>query len=199
MKAVLRVMQEVKGMEKNSRVGAGNSAYNGTKDQDVKEVFNEALARNGLAIFPVDIEEVTQLDRWEEVDSYSKQMKTKQSIFTKIKSTYELCHVNGESKILKSIGHGIDNQDKGAGKAMTYALKNCLLYTFLTPVGKIDDTESTHSDDIKTPPAKVKPTLTGDKIDKVNEALAKAEITMEKLEELYTIPAQVKELLIPKK
>ena len=143
VKAVIRVMQEVKGMEKNSRVGSGNSAYNGTKDQDVKEVFNEALARNGLTIFTIDIEEFTQVDRWEEIDNYSKQMKTKQSIFTKIKGTYELCHVNGESKILKAIGHGIDNQDKGAGKAMTYALKNCLLYTFLTPVGKIDDTETT--------------------------------------------------------
>ena len=44
-----------------------------------------------------------------------------------------------------------DIQDKGAGKATTYALKNCLLYTFLTPVGKIDDTETTHSENIPTP------------------------------------------------
>lgn len=69
VKAVIRVMQEVKGMEKNSRVGSGNSAYNGTKDQDVKEVFNEALARNGLTIFTIDIEEFTQVDRWEEIDN----------------------------------------------------------------------------------------------------------------------------------
>jgi hypothetical protein len=38
-KAIIAVMNEVKGMEKNSRVGTGGSAYNGTKDQDVKEVF----------------------------------------------------------------------------------------------------------------------------------------------------------------
>ena len=43
-KAIIKVMQEVKGMEKNSRVGSGNMAYNGTKDQDVKEVFNDVLA-----------------------------------------------------------------------------------------------------------------------------------------------------------
>jgi hypothetical protein len=49
-------------------------------------------------------------------------------------------------------GHGVDPQDKGAGKATTYALKNCLLYTFLTPVGKIDDTDKTHSDEIPSPP-----------------------------------------------
>ena len=51
-KAVIKVMSEVKGMEKNSNVGYGRNSYNGTKDSDVKEVFNEALERNGLCILP---------------------------------------------------------------------------------------------------------------------------------------------------
>ena len=42
--AIIKVMQTVKGMEKNSSVGSGNYGYKGTKDQDVKEVFNDALA-----------------------------------------------------------------------------------------------------------------------------------------------------------
>jgi hypothetical protein len=62
-----------------------------------------------------------------------------------------LLHESGESIELMGYGHGVDTQDKGAGKATTYALKNCLLYTFLTPVGKIDDTETTHSEEIATP------------------------------------------------
>lgn len=154
--AIIAVMKTVKGMEKNSRVGAGTqSAYNGTKDQDVKEVFNEALANNGLCIVPIGIEESTQIDRWEEVDQYSKSVpkdkKTRQSILTKVVTKYLLLHTSGESIELMGYGHGIDAQDKGAGKATTYALKNCILYTFLTPVGKIDDTETTHSDAIATP------------------------------------------------
>jgi hypothetical protein len=36
-KAVIKVMKEVRGMEKNSKVGTGNHSYNGTKDQDVKD------------------------------------------------------------------------------------------------------------------------------------------------------------------
>jgi hypothetical protein len=155
-KAIIKVMQAVKGMEKNSRVGEGTgSAYNGTKDQDVKEVFNEALALNGLCIMPINIEENTQIDRWEEIDQWSKSTpkatKQKQSVFTKVKVKYLLLHDSGESIELMGYGHGVDSQDKGAGKATTYALKNCLLYTFLTPVGKIDDTETTHSEEIKTP------------------------------------------------
>jgi len=153
--AVIAVMKAVKGMEKNSRVGSGGSAYDGTKYKDVAEVFNNALEVNGLCILPIGIEEETQIDRWEEEDSYSKSTpkakKTKQSVFTKVKTKYLLLHESGESQELAGYGHGVDPQDKGAGKATTYALKNCLLYTFLTPVGKIDDSDTTHSNDIKTP------------------------------------------------
>jgi len=148
-KAVISVMKEVRGMEKNSRVGQGGHAYNGTKDQDVKEVFNEALAKHGLIMFPKDIEEHTQVDRWEEV--YNGNVKQKQSVFTKVKVYYTLAHESGEEVTICGYGHGVDPQDKAAGKATTYAMKNALLYTFLTPVGKIDDTDTTHSNDIKTP------------------------------------------------
>ena len=148
-------MSEVKGMEKNSRVGIGNSQYSGTKDQDVKEVFNAALEKNGLCILPIDIEEETDINRWTEETQYG--LKQKQSVFTKVKTKYLLLHESGQSVELAGYGHGVDSQDKGAGKATTYALKNCLLYTFLTPVGKIDDTEDTHSNEIETP--QEKPTL----------------------------------------
>jgi len=147
--AILSVMKEVKGMEKNSKVGAGASSYDGTKDQDVKEVFNDVMQRNGLCILPTEINEETQIDRWEEVNSYG--TKQKQSVFTKVKTKYLLLHESGESIELAGYGHGVDSQDKGAGKATTYALKNCLLYAFLTPVGKIDDTDTTHANDIKQP------------------------------------------------
>ncbi len=155
-KAIIKVMKDVKGMEKNSHVGSGRNTYNGTKDQDVKEVFNEALAKNGLCIMPIEIDDETQIDRW--TQEYNGQPQQKQSVFTKVKVKYLLLHESGESVELMGYGHGVDPQDKGAGKATTYALKNCLLYTFLTPVGKIDDTETTHSDEIQTPqpkPAKV--------------------------------------------
>ena len=151
-KAIIQVMKEVKGMEKNSNVGSGKNSYTGTKDQDVKEVFNDALAKNGLCILPIDIQEETQIDRWEQ--EYNGQKQQKQSVFTKVTTKYMLLHDSGESIELAGYGHGVDPQDKGAGKATTYALKNCLLYTFLTPVGKIDDTETTHSENIPTPAPK---------------------------------------------
>ena len=149
-KAIIEVMKAVKGMEKKSNVGVGKSSYKGTKDQDVKEVFNEELAKNGLCIMPIGIEEQTETSNW--IDEQYK--KRKQSVFTKVKVKYLLLHTSGESVELCGYGHGVDSQDKGAGKATTYALKNCLLYTFLTPVGKIDDTDETHSEEIEVPKKK---------------------------------------------
>lgn len=146
-KAIIEVMKTVKSMEKNSMIGSGDYKYNGTKDADVKLAFNEALTANGLCILPIEVEEEVKITHY--VDQYKKQ---KQTVFTKVKTKYLLLHTSGEKIELAGYGHGVDPQDKGAGKATTYALKNCLLLTFLTPVGKMEDTDNEHSDDIKLPP-----------------------------------------------
>lgn len=147
-KAIISVMKSVKGMEKKMKVGSGKYSYQGTSDKDVKEIFNPALAENGLCIIPVSVEDEVHVERY--VDQYGK---PKMSVLTTVKTKYLLLHDSGESIELAGYGQGVDSQDKGAGKATTYALKNCLLYTFLTPVGKIDDTDATHSEEIETPPA----------------------------------------------
>ena len=148
--AVIKVMQEVDGIEKGATVGKGNNAYKGVSDKDVKRAYKEAMSRNGLVILPIDIEENVRVDRWEseEVWNGQKQIKQKQQIMVEVKTKYLLGHISGESIELKGYGHGIDTQDKAAGKATTYALKNCLLYSFLNPTGDIDDTDTIHSDDI---------------------------------------------------
>ena len=197
-KAIISVMREVKGMEKNSKVGTGNSSYDGTKYADVAEKFNDAMEKNGLCIIPIEIKEETNIERWEEVDQYSREtpkaMKQKQSVFTKVLTKYLLMHESGESKEICGFGYGVDAQDKGAGKATTYALKNALLYTFLTPVGKMDDTDTTHSNDIKTPASapKAKELFSLDKFAKAYENNA----TIEQIEKKYTLTNQVKQAWI---
>lgn len=154
VKAVTAVMKAINGVEKNSQVGSGSSSYKGTKDQDVKLAFKDIMADNGLAIMPIHIDEKTKVYRWQEEVRYGNnpaQMKTKQSVFTKATVTYILMHESDQWIEVQGFGHGIDTQDKGAGKVTTYALKNLLLYSFLTPVGDIDDTDTTHSNDHATP------------------------------------------------
>lgn len=147
--AILNVMVDVKNIEKSMQVGSGNASYKGVADEAVKRIIGQSMQSNGLAIVPISIEPSIKIDRWEETNQYGTKMK--QSVFTEVKTKYLLLHTSGESIELQGYGHGIDSQDKGAGKATTYALKYCLLYTFLTPTTKIDDTDTDHSDTKEVP------------------------------------------------
>jgi hypothetical protein len=160
-KAIVEVQKTVKNLEKNSRVGFGSGAYDGTKMFDVMIAFNSAMSKNGLSILTTEINDDVTVNRWEENN------RSKQQIFVSLKVKYLLLHTSGESIELCGYGHGVDSQDKASGKALTYALKNILINTFLTPVGKIEDTDETHSDSIPVPVQKTLPTLPKNKFSDV--------------------------------
>jgi hypothetical protein len=152
IKAINKVMADCESVEKGLTVGSGNMAYKGVADKDVKIIINRSMRENGLAIFTTKIEPTTKIERWEEKTNYG--VKQKQSVFTEVLVTYKLAHSSGESVDIQGYGHGIDSQDKGAGKATTYALKYALLYQFLVATGDIDDTDSTHSEQTPQAPTK---------------------------------------------
>ena len=150
--AVNAVMAEAKSISKNSNVGTGRSSYKGVKDIDVKALLQPLMQKNQLAIFQTGMEVITEHEVWEQ--DYNGQAQRKKQVFTEVKSKYLLMHSSGQSVELAGLGHGIDSQDKGAGKAQTYALKMVLIYTFLVPVGDIDDTDNTHSNEYEVPAKK---------------------------------------------
>ena len=158
-KAIISVMNDIKGIEKTMTVGEGRMSYKGVPDQEVKKIIKASMVKNGLCLLPIKIEPTTRVERWEEADNYGK-VKMKQTVFTEVNATYLLMHESGESQEISGYGQGVDSQDKGAGKATTYALKYALLYSFLVPTGDIDDADSTHSQDhvvnqIKLPKPKI--------------------------------------------
>ncbi len=154
--AIQSVMKEIEWVAKSMIVWTGSNAYKGVSDKDVKQALRDSMTKNWLSILPTDIQSKIQVDRWEEADTYNKQqpypMKSKQSIFTEVTTKYILLHTSGESITLAWYWQGVDTQDKGAGKATTYALKNTLLNMFLIPTGV--DTDNTHSDEYDVPAKK---------------------------------------------
>ena len=155
IEAVGKVMDACKGIDKSMTVGTGNSSYKGVSDKDVKLKIGEAMRNNGLAIFPIKIEPKSKIEAYETTD-YKGNPTVKQTVFVEVITTYRLMHSSGEFMDIQGYGHGTDPQDKAAGKATTYAMKYALLYTFMVATGHIDDTDATHSDDIKVtaPPKK---------------------------------------------
>lgn len=160
-KAIIQVMKSVKNIDKNLNVGSGTSSYKGVADKDVKQIIGKSMEENGLCILPIKIEPKTTVERWEETQQFGNNppvTKVKQSVFTEVLTKYLLIHESGESIEIEGYGHGIDTQDKSAGKATTYALKYALLYTFMVPTGKIDDADVAHSDTAPVAPTTTRQT-----------------------------------------
>jgi hypothetical protein len=206
-KAIASVMRDVKGIDKSMTIGTGNNAYKGISDKDVKSILGKAMNEHGLIMLPKSYDPVMRLDRWEEVDIYSKSnpkdKKTKQSVFVEVKAVYSLIHVEtGQSVDIPAYGHGVDSQDKAAGKATTYAMKTAALYAFFVPTGAIDDTDNTHSNDIETPKQNTPPPAaktppqgakkkveTEEKFTQIVEWVQSGRATIEKAKAIYDLTA----------
>lgn len=143
--AIVRVMADVRGVEKAMQVGDGRNSYKAVSDKDVKETIRKAMIKHGLAIIPKTVDAATRIERWEETNNYG--TRQRQQVFVEAKTVYTLMHVSGETRDIEGYGHGVDPQDKAAGKATTYALKYALLYLFLVPTGDIDDADADPSKD----------------------------------------------------
>ena len=188
--AMVKVMQEVKNIEKGLTVGSGNFSYKGVSDKDVKQQIGQAMAKNGLSCVPIKFEPTTRIDRWEE-EAYGK-TKQKVSVFVEILATFRITHADTKESVdIVGYGHGQDNSDKAAGKATTYALKNALLYSFLVPTGEIDDTDNTHSNDIQQAP-KEKPALSDEKYAEALPHVLSGATTVGAMEKHYKISAAQK-------
>ena len=196
-KAVVAVMKDVKGVEKSMTVGSGNYSYKGVSDYEVKKIYNKSMVTNGLCILPIEIQDDIDVNRWE--DQYGKQ---KMSVLTTVKTKYLLLHESGESQEISGYGHGIDSGDKGAGKATTYALKYALLYTFMTPTGAIDDSDTKHSNEqeVAAKPAEIpkpKEVLTDKhpRYEGVKKALSEGKTTIKQVKGIFTVSKTVENKL----
>jgi len=194
IQAVNQVMVTVQNIEKATTIGNGRNSYKGVSDKDVKLMFNRAFRANGLAIFQTKVEPTTRVERWVEESQYGP--KQKQSVFAEVVVTYTLMHTSGESMELQGFGHGVDTQDKAAGKATTYALKYALLYNFLVATGDIDDADATHSDNIAVPQMPQMPEVKKqlrhtdtENFQKVIDYITTGKLTIEKLVAKYDVDA----------
>ena len=193
--AIINVMKAVKGIEKGMTVGTGKASYKAVSDKAVKDAYRSAMIENGLTILPLSVQEKDiKISEWMQTDNYG--TKRKQSVFCSVETKYLLLHESGESQEIAGYGHGVDSQDKAAGKATTYAMKYALLYTFMTPTGDIDDTDATHSQDIQTPPVDDRKRIKDEQIPELIKRSKEQGKTIKDIEQsLYLEPEQKETIL----
>lgn len=137
-----QVMQDVQYLQKDGFVETGNGkGYKAMTDEKVASTLRPALLKARLVILPIAMDS----NRTDEIvkDNYGKEKKNR---ITDTTVTYRIFDIDNPSDYVDvvSSGTGVDTQDKGIGKAMTYARKYMLLNTFLIPTG--NDTDDISSD-----------------------------------------------------
>lgn len=132
------VMKDVQYLCKDDNVEFKTTKYKAISEEKVTSTVREALIKHGLVVFPVE------------------QHRERVGSITSVDVKYRLqCVDNPEDYIIVvSSGDGADSQDKGAGKAMTYAYKYMFLRTFAIPTGEDPDRISTTQIEEETAKAK---------------------------------------------
>ncbi len=127
------VMTDIQYLAKDDRVKFGTTDYKAISEEKVTSTVRESMVKNGLVIVPIEQEHL------------------KDGNLTTVNVKYKIVNIDNpdEYEVLMSSGTGADTQDKGVGKAMTYAYKYMLLRTFAIPTGEDPDKISSEELDDK--------------------------------------------------
>ncbi|RXM53936.1 hypothetical protein DP134_14060 [Clostridium tetani] len=126
-------MKDVQYLSKDDRISFGTTNYKAISEEKVTSIVRESLLKNGIVITPIEQEHF------------------KEGNLTTVNVKYKITNIDNpnEFEIVPSSGTGTDTQDKGVGKAMTYAYKYMLLRTFAIPTGEDPDKVSSEEWDSK--------------------------------------------------
>ena len=132
-----KVMSDVQYLTKDDNVSTGgNGSYKAISEEKVTSTIRESLIKNGIVIIPIKQEHKREDEKV--IDKYGNE---KMNRLTTVNVTYRIQSIEDKEDYIEAVssGTGVDTQDKGIGKAMTYAYKYLLLRTFAIPTGEDPD------------------------------------------------------------
>ncbi|MEA4919345.1 MAG: ERF family protein [Clostridiaceae bacterium] len=124
---ITAIMQDVQYLAKDDRVKFGTTDYKALSEEKVTAIMRAELLKHGLIVFPIE------------------QTSNRNGSITHVDVKYRIVNVEKPDEYIEvvSCGDGADAQDKGSGKAMTYAYKYMWLRAFAIPTGEDPDKIST--------------------------------------------------------
>lgn len=139
---------EINRVAKNLNVGYGQSSYKATGEADVLAAVKPIEEKYGIYSYPysrkiIDSGEIISV---KEIKSEKKESK---QLYLRMETIYRFVNVDKPEEFIDitTFGDGIDTQDKGPGKAMTYGDKYALLKAYKIMTG--DDPDQSASGDLK--------------------------------------------------
>ena len=163
-----KIMSEIEYLKKDDKVVTNartNAGYKAITEEKVTSEIRKGLVKYGIVIIPIEQEHSREDERLK--DQYGND---KINRITTVNVKYRIQNTDDKEDyiIASSSGTGVDTQDKGVGKAMTYAYKYLLLRTFAIPTGEDPDKISS---DVYSEQFKSEKELLKEKIKKYPNAL----------------------------
>jgi hypothetical protein len=135
--AIAKIMSKVSGVGNDIKIEGSTMSYNAVSESAVLKALRPLFIEEGLIYYPVE-----------------GTLSSSGSV-SFIGVTLKIVHVeSGDSMTIWSAGGGKDSQDKGPGKALTYATKYGLLKTLM--LRGEDDPDTTSSEELTKREAELK-------------------------------------------
>ena len=154
------ITAELRTVAKNLTVSTGGkNSYKAVSERDILDAVKPIEEKHGVYSYPAS-RNVLESNLLESESSYNGQTTKKTTFMTRIETVYRFVNVDKPDEYIETVtfAEGIDAQDKGSGKAMTYADKYALMKAYKISTG--DDPDQTASEDTEYKPAEKKPTQT---------------------------------------
>ncbi len=130
------ITAELQTVGKNLTVGEGKNKYKAVSERDILDAVKPIEAKHGVYSYPYS-REVLESNMLETDTQYG----TKTSFMSRIKTVYRFVNIEKPDDYIETttFAEGIDSQDKGSGKAMTYADKYALMKAYKISTGEDPD------------------------------------------------------------
>lgn len=135
---------------KNLTVGDGKNKYKAVSERDIIDAVKPLEAKYGVYSYPVS-RRVLESNLLESESTYNGNTTKKTTFMTRIETTYRFVNMDKPDEYIEiiSFAEGIDPQDKGSGKAMTYADKYALMKAYKISTGDDPDQEASQPTEYK--------------------------------------------------
>lgn len=138
------ITAELRTVSKNLMVETGEGkGYKAVSERDIIDAVKPLEEKHGVYSYPC-ARQVLESQTLESESTYNGNTTKKTTFFTRIQTTYRFVNVADPTDYIETVtfAEGIDAQDKGSGKAMTYGDKYALMKAYKISTGDDPDQEA---------------------------------------------------------
>ena len=142
------ITAELQTVAKNLNVETGKGkGYKAVSERDVIDAVKPLEAKHGVYSYPA-ARRIIESDTLESENEWNGKVTKKTTFFERIETVYRFVNTDDPTDYIETttFAEGIDSQDKGSGKAMTYSDKYALMKAYKISTG--DDPDQTASEDV---------------------------------------------------